>query len=167
LAHLGILYERIPTDIFNRETLTDEYARINPMRSTLVLEFEDGRDLSESNAILLYIAQGTAYLPNDAFGIAQVVRRLIYEQTDVIPMIGGIRFRLLVGRSSPSDPGAIRRRKGAGPVLLPPDLMDCKTRRALLPMTTVNPRRGDPVPASPLPVHPRGRRRRGSWRVRR
>ncbi len=32
-------------------------------------------------------------------------------------MIGGLRFRLLVGRSSPSDPDAIRRRSGAGPVL--------------------------------------------------
>jgi glutathione S-transferase len=117
LAHLGIPYERVPTDIFNGETLTDEYAHINPMRTTPVLETENGRHLPESNAILLYLAQGTSYLPDDAFGMAQAVRWLIYEQTDVIPMIGGLRFRLLVGRSSPSDPDAIRRRNGAGPVL--------------------------------------------------
>ncbi len=73
--------------------------------------------LPDSNAILLYLAQGTGYLPDDAFGIAQAVGWLTYEQTDVIPMIGGLRFRLLVGRSSPSDLDAIRRRNGAGPVL--------------------------------------------------
>ncbi len=117
LAHLGIPYERIPIDIFNGETLTDEYAAVNPMRTTPVLETEDGRHLPDSNAILLYLAQGTGYLPDDAFGMAEVVRWLIYEQTDVVPMIGGLRFRLLVGRWSPSDPDAMRRHNGAGPVL--------------------------------------------------
>ena len=37
MAHVGIPYERIPTDVVNRETLTDGYARINPMRSTPAL----------------------------------------------------------------------------------------------------------------------------------
>jgi glutathione S-transferase len=117
LANLGVPYERVPIDIFNGETLTDDYARINPMRTTPVLETKDGRYLPDSNAILLYLAQGTSFLPEDAFGIAQAVRWLIYEQTDIIPMIGGLRFRLLAGRLSPSDPDAIRRRAVAGPVL--------------------------------------------------
>jgi glutathione S-transferase len=117
LAHLGLPWERVPIDIFDGETLTDEYARLNPMRTTPVLETEDGRYLQESNAILFYLAQGTAYLPSDAFQVAHVVRWLIYEQTDVVPMIGGLRFRLLVGRLSPSDPNAIRRRQGALEVL--------------------------------------------------
>ncbi len=92
LAQLGVPYERIPIDIFNGETLTDEYARINPMLTTPVLETEDGRHLSDSNAIFLYLAQRTGYLPDDAFGIAQAVGWLIYEQTDVIPTIGGPAF---------------------------------------------------------------------------
>ena len=117
LSHLGLAYERVPIDIFAGETLTDEYAHINPMRTTPVLETEDGRCLPESNAILLYLAAGTAYLPDAAFELAQVVRWLIYEQTDVVPMIGGLRFRLLVGRLTPSDPDAIRRRSAAGGVL--------------------------------------------------
>jgi glutathione S-transferase len=117
LAHLGIPYERVPTDIFNGETLTDDFARMNPMRTTPVLEPDDGRYLPESGAILFYLARGTAYLPDDAFELAQVVRWLLYEQTDVIPMIGGLRFRLLAGRLSPSDPRAVRRRKGGVEVL--------------------------------------------------
>lgn len=41
------------------------------------------------------------------------MRWLIYEQTDVIPTIGGLRFRLLTGRLNPSDPDAVRRAAGA------------------------------------------------------
>ncbi|MGA2006868.1 MAG: glutathione S-transferase family protein [Solirubrobacteraceae bacterium] len=117
LAQLGVAYERVPIDIFNGETLTENYARVNPMRTTPVLETEDGHHLPESNAILIYLAHATAYLPDDPFEVAQVARWLIYEQTDVIPMIGGLRFRLVVGRLSPSDPDAIRRRTGAGHLL--------------------------------------------------
>jgi glutathione S-transferase len=117
LAHLGIQYERIPIDIFAGETLTDDYARMNPMRTTPVLETADGRYLVESNAILLYLARETVYLPDDPFELAEVARWLIYEQTDVIPTMGGLRFRLLVGRLQPGDPDAARRKEGAHEVL--------------------------------------------------
>jgi glutathione S-transferase len=116
LAQLGLEYERVSLDIFNGETLTDEYARINPIRTTPVLEV-GGRHLPESSAILFYLAQDTEYLPGDPFERAQAVRWMIYEQTDVIPMIGGLRFRLLTGRMTSSAPDAIRRRNGAKEVL--------------------------------------------------
>ena len=113
LAHLGMRYERIPVDIFAGETLTDEYARMNPMRTTPVLQTRDGNFLVESNAILVYLSCGTEYLPDRSIELAEVVRWLIYEQTDVIPMIGGLRFRLLTGRLQPADPDALRRAAGA------------------------------------------------------
>jgi glutathione S-transferase len=111
LANLERPYERVPVDIFAGDTLTDEYARMNPARTTPVLETDDGRYLPESNAILVYLAQGTPYLPDDPFELAQVVRWLVYEQTDVIPTMGGLRFRLLVGRLQPSDPDAVAARR--------------------------------------------------------
>jgi glutathione S-transferase len=117
LAQLGQSYERVPVDIFNGETLTEEFGRMNPARTTPVLETSDGRCLQESNAILVYLARGTPFLPDDPFEFARVIRWLIYEQTDVVPMIGGLRFRLLVGRLAPSDPKAVRRREGAHEVL--------------------------------------------------
>src|ERR687888_1420767 len=117
LAHLGRPYERVPVDIFAGDTLTDEYATDDPARTTPVLETDDGRYLLESNAILVYVTRGTPYLRDDPFELAQVVRWLVYEQTDVIPTIGGLRFRLLVGRLTPSDPDAIRRKEGALEVL--------------------------------------------------
>ena len=59
LAQLDRPYDRIPIDIFAGDTLTDEYGRINPFRSTPVLEIAPGRYLLESNAILAYLAHGT------------------------------------------------------------------------------------------------------------
>ena len=59
LAQLGVPYERVPIDIFGGDTLTCEYADINPARSTPVLETDDGRYLQESNAILWYLGDGT------------------------------------------------------------------------------------------------------------
>jgi glutathione S-transferase len=116
LANLGLEYERVPVDVFAGGTLTDEYARINPMRTTPVLETKEGY-LPESNAILVYLASGTPYLPDGPWERAQVMRWLIYEQTDVVFMIGGLRFRLLVGRWTPDHPEAVRRREGALEVL--------------------------------------------------
>jgi glutathione S-transferase len=116
LANLGRPYERVPVDIFDGETLTDEFGRINAARTTPVLETADGY-LPESNAILVYLAAGTPLLPADPFELAQVTRWLVYEQTDVIPSIGGLRFRLLTGRLTPEDPDARRRKRSAGEVL--------------------------------------------------
>jgi glutathione S-transferase len=117
LAQLGLEYERVPVDIFNGETLTEEYARINPARTTPVLETDDGRHLQESGAILVHLAGGTPFLPDDPFEFAHVLRWLLYEQADIVPAIGGLRFRLLAGRLQPSEPEAIHRHRSGREVL--------------------------------------------------
>jgi glutathione S-transferase len=117
LTQLGLEYERVPIDIFAGDTLTAEYTAINPARSTPVLEVRPGCFLPESNAILLYLADGTPFLPDSAEQRAQAYRWLFFEQADVVPMIGGLRFRLLTGRLKPSDQDAHRRRAGAAEVL--------------------------------------------------
>ncbi len=108
LAQLGIDYERVPTDIFGGDTLTDEYGEVNPGRRTPVLETDDGKTLPESGAILLYLAEGTDQLPDDPEQRAQVYRWLFFEQSAVYPTIGGIRFLVGTGRmdaeSSPKGP---------------------------------------------------------------
>jgi glutathione S-transferase len=115
LRQLEIPCERIAVDIFDGDTLTDEYARLHPQRATPVLQTDEGRVLIESNAILWYLAAGTPLLPADPAGQAEVCRWLIYEQTDVMPGIGGLRFRLITGRVAPdSEAAAERRRIGVG-----------------------------------------------------
>jgi glutathione S-transferase len=117
LAQLGLACERVPVDIFAGGTLTPEFARLNPARTVPVLETDDGRALPESAAILTYLAAGTPLLPADRLARAEVVRWLVYEQTDVIPGIAGLRFRLLTGRLRPDDPDAVGRARVGGEVL--------------------------------------------------
>jgi glutathione S-transferase len=117
LAQLDIPYERVPVDIFAGETLTDEYARMNPARSTPVLELDDGTYLPESGAILLYLADGTPLLPAERAERAQVARWLLFEQADVVPTVGGLRFRLATGRLAPDHP-RVDRARSAGHLML-------------------------------------------------
>lgn len=113
LAQLEIPYEKVSLDIFDGDTLTDAFARMNPAKTTPVLEIANDRHLSESNAILAYLADGTDLLPDDRFDHAQVLRWLLFEQADVVATMGGLRFRLVTGRLSSGDPDAQRRKAGA------------------------------------------------------
>src|SRR3954471_18896743 len=105
LSMLGLEYERVPIDIFGGDTLTCEYAMINPLRETPVLELEDGSRIAQSSAILWYLAEGTAFLPADPFGRAAVVQWLSFEQERVMGGLGNPRFRRLTGR--PVDEGRL------------------------------------------------------------
>jgi glutathione S-transferase len=99
LALLGREYERVPVDIFAGDTLTDEFAALNPARETPVLELDDGSVLTQSDAILWYLGEGTLFLPDTALGRAQVAQWLFFEQERVMSGIGGARFRIVTGRA--------------------------------------------------------------------
>jgi glutathione S-transferase len=103
LALLGQPYERVPVDIFAGDTLTDGFAALNPARTTPVLELVDGRALPESAAILWYLAEGTAFLPDDRFERVQVLRWLCFERA-LTPAVAGARFQVMTGRTDDETP---------------------------------------------------------------
>lgn len=109
-AQLEQDYERVPIDIFAGDTLTDEYGQKNPARTTPVLEVTTGVFLPESNAILLATAEGTPYLPDHPLQRWQVYRWLFFEQAEIVPALGGLRFGLLTNRIAPAGKEAGRRR---------------------------------------------------------
>jgi glutathione S-transferase len=109
LALLGLRYERVAVDIFGGDTLTDEYARVNPLRETPVLETDGGELIAQSNAILWYLAEGTDYLPGDRPSRAQVLQWQFFEQERVMPGLGGTRFRRVTGRAELDPAGDARR----------------------------------------------------------
>jgi glutathione S-transferase len=109
LALLGREYERVAVDIFAGDTLTDDYAALNPARETPVLELDDGRVLTQSDAILWYLAEGTDFLPRDSFERGRVVQWLIFEQERVMGGIAGARFRILTGRNPELVPAQLER----------------------------------------------------------
>lgn len=92
LAQLGIPYRRVELDILKGETRTPEFLARNPNGRIPALELEDGTVLSESDAILFYLAEGTPHLPEDRLGRAQVLQWLFFEQYSHEPFIAVARF---------------------------------------------------------------------------
>jgi glutathione S-transferase len=92
LAHLGVRYERRPVSVVDRSNRAAILGDRNPALRVPVLDFEDGRSLAESNAILFYLADATAYLPGDPFDRAVVLQWLFFEQYDHEPNIAVARF---------------------------------------------------------------------------
>jgi glutathione S-transferase len=99
LALLGRPCERVAVDIFDGHTLTAEFAQLNPARETPVLELDDGEVILQSNAILWYLGEGTAYLPDDALGRARVTQWLHFEQEWIMRGVGATRFWVLTERN--------------------------------------------------------------------
>ena len=83
LSYLNQPYNTKFISIFEGEGQTEEFLKINPTGTVPAIETEDGKYIAESNAILMYLAEGTAYLPEDRYLKAKVVQWLCYE-TEVI-----------------------------------------------------------------------------------
>jgi glutathione S-transferase len=92
LNQLDIEYLRIPTDILQGESRSADFLEKNPNGKVPLLMLPDGRPLAESNAMLCYLAQGTALLPQDAYEQALVHQWLFFEQYSHEPFIATNRF---------------------------------------------------------------------------
>jgi glutathione S-transferase len=103
LALLDAPYERVPIDIFAGETLTSDFQAINPAQETPVLRLDDGAVITQSNAILWYLAEQTPFLPIDRIGRAQVVHWLMFEMEYIGRGVGSARFWTMTGRGDPAS----------------------------------------------------------------
>ena len=96
LAHLARVqntdYEWVHIDILAGESRTREFLARNPNGRIPVLELDDGRYLSESNAILNYLAANTRYLPEEPYARAEVLKWQFFEQYSHEPYIATARF---------------------------------------------------------------------------
>jgi glutathione S-transferase len=100
LAHLGCRYERVLLDILKGETRTPAYLAKNPNGKIPLVELEDGTFLSESNAILAYLAEGTPYWPTSRIGRARCLQWMFFEQYSHEPNIATSRFWYYAGLSA-------------------------------------------------------------------
>lgn len=113
MYHLGVEFERVPIDIFGGDTLTEEFAALNPAREVPVLQIGPSTHLVESAAMLWHFAEGTRYLPATGAGRARVVRWLVFEQQAVMNGIAGLRLRLHLGVFAEGDE-AVKQRRAVG-----------------------------------------------------
>lgn len=91
-SFLIIEHEWLHIDILAGETATATFLNKNPTGKIPLLELPDGRCLSESNAILNYLASNTGLLPNDPFDCAKVQQWQFFEQYSHEPYIAVARF---------------------------------------------------------------------------
>ena len=92
MKQLGMMFEWVETDIVNGASRTPEFLARNPNGKVPLLEIEPGRYLAESNAMLCYLAEGSALLPDDRYARAKVLEWLFFEQYSHEPYIATVRF---------------------------------------------------------------------------
>jgi len=92
LEQLGRPYAWREVDSANGATRTPAYLAKNPNGKVPMLERADGAVLVESNAILCWLAEGSTYLPADAWQRAQALSWLFFEQYSHEPYIAVARF---------------------------------------------------------------------------
>lgn len=113
LELLGADYRWNEVDLRTGATRTPEFLALNPDGKVPVLELEDGRALTESNAMLCYLAEGTSFLPADRWQRAQVMRWMFFEQHSHEPYIAVARFiRVFLDAENPRQselPGLLER----------------------------------------------------------
>ena len=99
LSLLGKEFEWVETDVMTGVTRRPEFLALNPNGRVPLLQLPDGRSLAESNAMLLYLAEGSPYLPAPGYQRALVYQWLFFEQYSHEPYIAVARFIvLLAGR---------------------------------------------------------------------
>ena len=89
---LSIEHEWIHVDILAGETHTAEFKKMNPNSRIPVLVLANGSILTESNAILNFLAEGSEYLPKDRYLRAQVLQWQFFEQYSHEPFIATARY---------------------------------------------------------------------------
>jgi glutathione S-transferase len=89
---LGIAYERREVSVVDRSDRLELLGDLNPGLRVPTLVLDDGRPLAESDAILVYFAEGTEYLPADRYERAQVLQWMFFEQYSHEPNIAVLRF---------------------------------------------------------------------------
>lgn len=94
LKALGIPYEYRFIDIIKGESRTAEYLAINPNGKIPVLVVPDRGPLAESHAIISYLAEGSFLVPADRYERALVWQWLCFEQYQLEPGVGTVRFML-------------------------------------------------------------------------
>jgi glutathione S-transferase len=107
---LGIAHDWVEIDVLKKETRSAEFLSLNPAGQVPVVRFADGRVLTQSNAIMLYLAEGSNLIPQ-GFDRALMLQWLFWEQYSHEPAIAVLRFRktYLKLPDSEIDPGLLPR----------------------------------------------------------
>ena len=91
-ALLSIEHDWIAIDILRGETRSEHFLSLNPNGQIPVCLTDEGAVLTQSNAILYYLAQGSRYWPDDRLTQTRVLEWQFFEQYSHEPGIAVARF---------------------------------------------------------------------------
>lgn len=106
MAQLGMPFRLVDVNSMDGSTRTADYLDKNPNGKVPLLELPGGRFLAESNAMLLHLAEGSPYIPRDAYDRALTYQWLFFEQYSHEPFIAVARSLLHLtpgGRETAAD----------------------------------------------------------------
>jgi glutathione S-transferase len=107
LHHLQRPYRTEIVSLFEGHGQREDYLAINPWGAVPAIRLDDGRVLSESNAILWYLSGGTPFRPADHFAAAKVMQWLSFEADYVQASIGSLQYWALTGKLAARHPSVV------------------------------------------------------------
>jgi glutathione S-transferase len=96
LTQLGIPFELIPVNLRNQETKLPAFLQKNPNGKVPVLAIAPETWLTESGAILIYLAEGTPFWSDDRLEKTRILQWLFFEQYSLGPNLSRPRFFMSV-----------------------------------------------------------------------
>jgi len=105
LKALALPYALIELDITKGASRTPEFLARNPNGRIPLLEYAPGRYLAESHAIISYLAEGSELVPAEREARALMWQWLCFEQYNLEPNIGTVRFWLHSLHKTPEELG--------------------------------------------------------------
>ena len=105
LKALGMPYELKQMNIVAGATRTPEYLAINANGKIPLLMVPGRGPIAESHAIIAYLAEGSALIPSDPYERALMWQWMCFEQYQLEPGVGTVRFWLKSLKKSPADLG--------------------------------------------------------------
>ena len=89
---LGKPIRWIETSALNGSTRTPDFLALNPAGQVPLAVLPDGRPLAQSNAIMVWLAEGSALIPADDYDRARMFEWLFWEQYSHEPYVAVRRF---------------------------------------------------------------------------
>jgi glutathione S-transferase len=110
----GIEFDRRKLSVVEYSERLETLGGLSPTLNIPTVVLEDGRPLAESNAILWYFAEGSRYLPDDAYERGQVLQWLFFEQYKHEPGIAVPRFWDSIAPDDLKPPDDLEARRASG-----------------------------------------------------
>jgi glutathione S-transferase len=95
---LGIPITLKDYPLHDGSTRKPPFFKLNPNGRVPLLEYEDGRCLAESGAILFHLSEGTRLQPGNAWDRAQMLQWMFFEQYSHEPYVAVARYWLAFAR---------------------------------------------------------------------